>query len=352
MSFRNEHERFVFMKAEIKPSYDVNRRHLSDIIPLSTPFTIFIEPTRYCNFKCFYCLHSTRGEEKGEFAKTGYQIKHMDFSMYELIIEQLMSFPERPIRIVFSGLGEPLMNPKLPEMIKGARDLGVAQRLDILTNASLLTPELSDALVAAGATRIQVSLQGLDSRKYKEVSGVTVDFDKMHNNLTYLYQHKGKCSIFIKIIDSLLNGDADRERFYNLFGNICDQIFIEHLITLQQQMGDHGGMADNNRNLNNEEVVYRDVCPVIFYMLQVDVDGNLFPCPVGGLPKHFTLGNINKESLTQIWNGRRRTNLIRGHLKFNRKKIPVCSTCAACAAVLDESEFLDDAAGRLLALFD
>ncbi|GBF33442.1 radical SAM protein [Desulfocucumis palustris] len=340
------------MKAEIKPSYDLNRKRLADIIPLSTPFTIFIEPTRHCNFKCFYCLHSTRGREKGEFAKTGYQIKHMDFSMYELIIGQLMSFPEHPKRIVFSGLGEPLMNPRLPEMIKRAGDSGAAQRLDILTNASLLTPELSDALIAAGVTRIQVSLQGLDARKYKEVSGVTVDFDRMYENLIYLYQHKGNCSIFIKIIDSLLEGEADRERFYNLFGDICDQIFIEHLITLQQQMGDLGGRADDSRNINNEEVFFRNVCPVIFYMLQIDVDGNVFPCPVGGLPKHFALGNIQDQSLSRIWNGRRRTNLIRAHLMLNRKKFPVCATCATCATVLDETEFLDDAAGRLLKFFN
>jgi radical SAM protein with 4Fe4S-binding SPASM domain len=340
------------MKAEIKPSYDPNRKRLADVIPLCAPFTLFIEPTRYCNFKCFYCLHSTRGEKYGKFAKTGYQIRHMDFSMYERILEQVISFPERPKRIVFSGLGEPLMNSELPKMIKRAQELGTAQRLDILTNASLLTRELSDELIAAGVTRIQVSLQGLDFHQYREVSGITVDFDKMYENLTYLYQHKGDCAIFIKIIDALLDGDIDRERFYNLFGNICDQIFIEHLITLQQQMGDHGGMADNTRNLNNEEVIYREVCPVIFYMLQIDADGNVFPCPVSGLPKPFAMGNIHDEPLVQIWNGKRRANLIRSQLQLNRKKIPVCATCATCATVLDESEFLDDAAERLLTHFN
>lgn len=340
------------MKAVIKPSYDVNRNFLSDIIPLNTPFTVFIEPTRFCNFKCFYCLHSTHGKKNDKLAEMGYQIKHMDFILYEKILEQLMLFPERPKRIVFSGLGEPLMNPKLPDMIRLARDSGVSQRLDILTNASLLTHEISDALISAGTTRIQVSLQGLSSIKYKEVSGAAVDFDKMYENLTYLHQHKGNCSIFIKIIDTLLSGDDDKKRFFNLFGDICDQIFIEHLITLQQQMGDHCGRADNMRNINNEKVIYRNVCPVIFYMLQIDADGNVFPCPVGGLPKHFVLGNVNEETLYQIWNGRQRTNLIRGHLKLNRKKLPICSTCETCATVLDESEFLDDSAGRLLTLFD
>ncbi|KMT22635.1 radical SAM protein [Clostridium cylindrosporum] len=340
------------MKAQIKPSYDTKRKLLADIIPLSEPFTIFIEPTRYCNFKCFYCLHSTRGENDGELAKTNYELKNMDFLTYENILENIKEFPVKLKRIVFSGLGEPLMNPDLPKMIAKAKQLNIAERLDILTNASLLTPEISDALIEAGTTRIQVSLQGLNSEKYKEVSNVDVDFEKIYENLTYLYKNKGECSIFIKIIDSLLESKEDEEKFYNLFGNICDEIFIEHLITLQQQMGNHNGKADNSRNLNNEKVVYRNVCPVIFYMLQIDVDGNVFPCPVGGLPETFSMGNIKDEKLIQIWNGSKRKNLIKGHLMMNRKKIPVCSTCYACACVLDENEYLDDKAVELLNLFN
>ena len=51
--------------AEIKPSYDTKRQKLSEIIPLDSPLSMYIEPTRTCNFKCFYCMHSTRGEKGG-----------------------------------------------------------------------------------------------------------------------------------------------------------------------------------------------------------------------------------------------------------------------------------------------
>lgn len=340
------------MKAKIKPSYDGKRQPLANIIPLDEPFTIFIEPTRYCNFKCFYCLHSTRGEKEGELAKTRYELKNMDFSLYENILKNIMEFPTKPKRIVFCGLGEPLMNPELPKMVAKAKELNVAERLDILTNASLLTPDASNKLIEAGITRIQVSLQGLNSKKYKEISGVNVDFQAIYNNLTYLYKNKKNCSVFIKIIDSLLDKEGDEEKFYSLFEDICDQMYIEHLITLQQQMGDHNGRADNSKNLNNEKMFYRNVCPVMFYMLQIDVDGNVFPCPVGGLPAKFSMGNINDESLLQVWNGSKRKNLIKAHLMLNRKKIPVCSTCVACACILDKNEYLDDKAKTLIKLFN
>lgn len=339
------------MKAEIKPSYDTNRSKLSDIIPLNSPFTVFIEPTRYCNFKCFYCLHSTKGNEDDKFRKIGYQLKNMDFELYEKIINDLLQLPEQPKRIVFSGLGEPLMNPKLIDMISLARKLGVADRIDILTNASLITPDISDALIESGVSRIQISLQGLSAYKYREVCGTDIDFEKFKYNLKYLYENRGQTSIFIKIIDTLLENEAEEEIFFNTFGNICDQIFIEHLITLQPGMGDHDGKADNSRNLNNEKVIYRHVCPVIFYLLQVDVEGNVFPCPVSGLPVEFSIGNVYKDNISEIWNSNKRNNLIRSHLMFNRKKIPTCGTCQACSAVLDKNEFIDDEAETIIDRF-
>jgi radical SAM protein with 4Fe4S-binding SPASM domain len=339
------------MKAEIKPSYDSSRERLSDLVPLDTPFTVFIEPTRLCNFRCFYCIHSTKGTSRDEFQRLGYPIRHLEYDAYRETLRQLSQFPRKLRRIVYSGLGEPLMNPELPRMIADARAQNAAERLDILTNASLLTHEMTDRLISAGTTRIQVSIQGLSAGKYREVSGVEIDFDRLIENLTYLYQHRGTCRIFIKVIDSLLENAEDEKTFYRLFGDICDQIYIEHLITLQQQMGNHGGRADDSRNLNNEKVLRRDVCPVLFYMLQIDVDGNVFPCPVNGLPKSFSLGNLHEETLVDIWNGERRRTLIRGHLRHLRSEIPVCGTCAALSCILDENENLDLQAERLLERF-
>ena len=75
--------------AEIKPNYDTKRKKLSEIIPLAHPFTVYIEQTKYCNFKCFYCIHSTRDEADGEFRALGHRMQHMDFEFYKKIIKEL-----------------------------------------------------------------------------------------------------------------------------------------------------------------------------------------------------------------------------------------------------------------------
>lgn len=339
------------MKAKIEPSYDKKRMKLADVIPLDTPYTVFIEPTKMCNFKCFYCMHSTKNTENDVFKKEGYAIKNMDIENFEKILYQMQQFPKKLKRIVFSGLGEPLMNPDLPLMVKRVNELNLAERVDILTNASLLTPKLIDKLIDAGVGRIQISLQGLSSEQYKKVCGVSIDYSNLLNNIKYLFENKKNTTVFIKIIDALLETKDDEKLFYDSFGMICDQIYIEHLITLQPQMGNHDGKADDSRNLNNELVEERKVCPVIFYMIQIDVDGNIFPCPVSGYPVKMRLGNINNQTLLNIWNGETRKKFLRTQLELKRNLIPICSECKACAAVIDKNELLDDVAENLVKYF-
>lgn len=340
------------MKAEIKPNYDSNRKKLADIIPLAHPFTVYIEQTRYCNFKCFYCIHSTRDAIGGELEKLGHAIKHMEFGMFEKIIEQLAEFPKGIKRIVFSGLGEPLMNPRLPEMVKQAVDAAIADRVEIITNGVLLTPELSDKLIDAGITNINISIQGVNAEQYRETCGMKIDFNTFVNNLTYLYNHRKKVQIYIKAIDATLKGKEDEKAFFDIFGNIADKIYIEHLIVMQQQMDGLKGVVDGTRNFYNEELdIDRKVCAQSFYFLQIGCDYDTFPCPVPGLPKTLSMGNMKNKTLLEIWNGDKRKKLLRTMLERRKDSIPECNNCTCFNAINNPMENLDEDAERLVHLF-
>lgn len=338
--------------AEIKPSYDTKRKKLSEIIPLASPLSMYIEPTRLCNFKCFYCMHGTRGVSGGTLEKTGFALKNMDMDLLDRVVEDVMKFRDPPKRICFSGLGEPLMNKNLPLMIKKLRDAGFQNRIDVITNGVLLTPEMSDALLRAGINRVQVSIQGLTKETYKEVCQSDIEIQTIMNNIRYFYEHKDKkeSTIFVKIIDAILEGD-DRDRFFQMFGSICDTIFVEHLVVMQQQMGDHGGIVDSTRNLNGELVEKRDVCGVMFYFLQVNIDGETFPCSTPGLINSFSMGNVREHTLQEIWDGDVRNRLIRRNLSEGYVKIPACSECSSCIAIADDTEYLDDCREEILARF-
>lgn len=337
--------------AEIKPSYDTKRQKLSDIIPLDGPMSMYLELTRCCNFKCFYCMHSTRGEAGGVLDQTGFRLAHMDMQLYEKVVQEILAFPADVKRICISGLGEPLTNPRLPEMIQKLRQAGFAGRIDVISNGSLLTHSLSDALIAAGINRLQISIQGLDQQQYLENCGVAVDVDKLMDELEYFHQRSQgtEASLFIKIIDIMLKNETDRERFFQMFSDLCDTIFVEHLVIMEQQMGDHGGRADHSRNMNGELVNQRDVCGVMFYFLQVNIDGETFPCSTPGLPNSFSMGCVKDHTLQEIWNGQKRYSLMCKNLKDGYMVIPECKECSSIIAIADPAEYLDDCRDEMLA---
>mgnify|MGYP005835253291 CR=1 FL=1 len=340
------------MKAEVKPYYDPNRKRLADIIPLSHPFTVYIEQTRYCNFKCFYCIHSTRDIPGGEFEQLEYPIKHMEFKMFEKIVKQLSEFPKGIKRIVFSGLGEPLMNPRLPEMVRVAKMAGIADRVEIITNGLLLTPEVADRLIDSGITNISISIQGINAGQYEETCGKRIDFEKFVDNLTYLYNHRKNTQIYIKAIDATFKDKDDESKFFEIFGNIADRIYVEHLVLMQQKMDKLKCMVDETKNFYNEEYnPSRKVCAQAFYFLQIGCDYDTFPCPNPGLPKSLSMGNVKENTLLEIWNGSRRKNLLRTMLEFKRESIPECCNCTTFNCINNPLENLDEDAPGLVDLF-
>ncbi len=339
--------------AEIKPNYDTKRKKLAEVIPLAAPFTVYIEQTKYCNFKCFYCIHSTRDEADGEFRALGHRMQHIDEGFFEKIIRELKEFPQGGIkRIVFSGLGEPLMNPHLPDYVRMVVEAGIAGRVEIITNGLLLTPEKSRALVAAGITNINISVQGLDAAGYEKTCGIRIDFERYLENLKYLYEHKGNVQIYIKAIDATLGTKENEEKFFELFSPFADRIYIEHLVVMQQQMDGLREIVDGTKNFYGEELdVNRKVCAQSFYFMQIGCEGDIFPCPVPGLGKNLSMGNAKEHTLTEIWNGSRRRGFLRKMLKKEKDQIPDCATCTCFNAINNPMEQLDDDAERLLPLF-
>lgn len=339
--------------AEIKPNYDTNRKKLADIIPLPAPFTVYIEQTKYCNFKCFYCIHSTRDEENGEFKKLGHKMMHMNEDYFRKIISELQAFPKGSVkRIVFSGLGEPLMNPQLPAHVKAAVDAKICDRVEVITNGLLLTREKSRALVDAGITNINISIQGLTGKEYKETCGVEIDFDKFIDDLTYLYNNRKNTKIYIKIIDAILKTEEDKKKFFDIFGKISDRIYVEHLVVMQQQMENLKEVVDGSLNFYGEALdESRKVCAQSFYFLQIGCDGDTFPCPVPGLGKGLSMGNAKEESLQSIWHGEKRKKILRMMLQKKKDEIKECNGCTCFNAINNASENLDVDAERLLPLF-
>lgn len=329
------------MKAKIKAGFDsTNRQVLKDIIPINTPFTLFISPSQLCNFKCHFCSHSLPNDQKRQ---AGFVSINQDFTVFQKIVEQSKLFPNKYKRILLTGLGEPLIHPKIVDMVKLLKESQVSENLEIFTNASYLNEELTNGLIDAGLTKLRISIQGTDAIKYKKHCNIDLDFDKLVDEIKYFYtKSRGKCSIYIKIIDEELYGEDDKQKFFDIFGEICDEIFVENLVKAQPMMGDYDNNIDSAKTFYGDKAQKREVCPYIFYTLQIDSQGNCYPCPPLSLPLSFSLGNINEESLTQIWHGEKHKELMLSHLKMDESKCDLCKQCSCYLAFTPTEDNLDN----------
>lgn len=327
------------MAAKVEGGYNHQRQVLADIVPLSAPFTLFISPTHRCNFQCNYCTHSKSREEK---VASGFQAVDIAPELVQSLVKQAAAFEGKLHRIVFTGLGEPLMNQALPDMVQMFRDAQTAQGYEVITNAYLLTPDRTDRLLEAGLTYLRVSIQGVSSAQYKNVAGVTIDYSRMVEQLRYFYERKGNCQLYIKAMDVSLEGERDQELFFQTFSPICDKIYIEHLVKAQPSMmkryGDH---VTSELTFFREPSEYREVCPYLFYVLQVDSLGNVYPCPPLGFTEEFSLGNVAKQTLYDIWHGKKLHDLRMQHLTHARHDHPVCGCCENYLCFTPKEDNLD-----------
>lgn len=332
------------MVSEIKPICGNERVKLSEFVPLSTPFSMFVFPTTYCNFKCIYCGYSLGYKKMNE--KYSFEPQNMTIETYKKVVDQIKKFPKKLKMLSLTGQGEPLINKNLPLMIKLAKDADIAERIEIITNASLLTKSMSDALIDAGLDTLRISLQGLSSRKYKEICGADIDFDEFMNNIKYFYNHKKNTNLFVKTMDVSLEREEE-DKFYKLFGDCTDRMYIEKMLPAYDGVKITKGMnVDYDRyGVKHEK---RDVCPLPFFMLGVFPNGDVEPCDT--LYKPIILGNINENNLIEMWNGDKLKEFWKLQLKKNRYDNKKCAVCCAPDDVSHKEDVLDDDAQRILKL--
>jgi MoaA/NifB/PqqE/SkfB family radical SAM enzyme len=334
------------MKAMIKPGYDKNRQKLADIVPLDAPFTMFIASTQTCNFRCFYCTQSLSKEKKEEM---GFQQIPMSDALFDKIVDDAKAFDGKIKRVVFTGLGEPLANPNIAQMIQKLSKNRIAGGYEIITNAYLLTHEMTDRLLEAGLTFLRVSIQGLTAKKYKETTGVEIDYDRLLDNIRYFYEKKGECKLYVKIMDACFDEGETQDDFFRMFGDICDHIYIEHLVDAQPGMaGNYGEKLNEQMTFYGDASEEREVCPYMFYSLQIDAVGNTFPCPPLGLPADFSIGNVNETSLWEIWHSKKLYQLYELQLTGRKKEVPVCYHCENYKCFTPKEDNLDEDKEQIL----
>jgi len=311
------------MKAQIKPRIDLhNRTRLETVIPLAVPFIIFVDPCDTCNFQCRFCptgdrrlMQSTPGRNHGP----------MDFGLYKKIIDDILAF-EKPIKVLrLYKDGEPLLNPLLPEMIRYAKKKKCSERIDTTTNASLLTPEKNMELIEAGLDRINISIEGVSAQQYRDFSRSSVDFEKLAATIRHFYEHRQQCEMIVKVNGDIL-AEQEKELFYDIFGDIADGVFVEHVMACWPGFELTGVAVNRECGIYGQSLTEVAVCPYVFYSFSINADGSASACFLDWQRK-LLIGDVKKQSVRGVWSGSELRNLQKLFLRKQRKEHAVCANC-------------------------
>jgi tungsten cofactor oxidoreducase radical SAM maturase len=117
---------------------------------------IYIEVTTHCNFACVTCIRHSWGDYIGRMPK----------DTFDKIVTSCRELPD--LRTVhFGGFGEPLTHPDITDMIRSCKSLGYS--VEMISNGSLLTPDVAAALIDTGLDWLFVSLDGPDQDSYGSI---------------------------------------------------------------------------------------------------------------------------------------------------------------------------------------
>jgi MoaA/NifB/PqqE/SkfB family radical SAM enzyme len=119
------------------------------------PREVVLEVTTRCNLQCVHCFR---------FAVRGFRYVDMDYGSFRRVVDNAVE--SGVTRLVFSGWGEPTVNPYVLDMLSYAKSRGLTVVLN--TNGVRLA-ELAEDLVRVGVDELYVSIDAVDVDLYERI---------------------------------------------------------------------------------------------------------------------------------------------------------------------------------------
>jgi MoaA/NifB/PqqE/SkfB family radical SAM enzyme len=319
----------------------------------SDPVCLYLETTNRCNLPCTICPRTFEELEPAA---------NMSWDLFRSIVDQ---YP-KIARVVLHGVGEPLMVPNLPRMIRYLKDRGTYVLFN--TNGTLLNARRGRDLIGSGLDELRVSLDAAEAEAFKAVRGRDV-FDRIVANvrefralqrsleaekprvslwLTGLKETIGQLPAFVDLAHAIDVREVHLQRLvYFADGQglaRAEQALFEHVDPREQGLireaearaAQHGilfnasGATEPGTSLRRtDEKRPWSLCTRPWTLMYFTAHGRALPCCIAPFSMRgydaFTLGEATQQSLREIWNGE-------AYRRFRRELLsdapPAC--CANC----------------------
>jgi len=311
---------------------------------LKLPKVLYIETTNRCNLRCKGCI-LYRGNWEPD----------RDISLAEVIriTDQLPDLEQ----VYLHGIGEPLLNKELPEIIGHLKRRSVYVLFN--SNGILLNSQRQQSLIAAGLDELRISLDAASSKGYEKIRNSNA-FENVVENLKsfVVLQKRRRISSpqlslwFLGTRDNI----AELPGFIALGADIgIEDVYLQRLVFFQDDEG-YGvaraaktlqdSAADGSSELIQEsqemaaklgirfnasgrskpaeslqgqaqDLLPWNKCYRPLTLMYVTANGNVLPCCISPFATvdydSIVLGNVFESPLAEIWAGSKYKNFRKQH---------------------------------------
>jgi MoaA/NifB/PqqE/SkfB family radical SAM enzyme len=256
------------------------------------------------------CAHKKMKRPKG----------YMDFSLFRKIIDECKG--ER-VRLRLFHFGEPLLHPKLIEMIRFAKDNAVPF-VDLNTNATLLDGSMATQIIRAGLDQIIFSVDGVRKETYERIRK-NANFDRVRLNILNFKRIRDRLKLKKPriVLQSMIMEDTKNElsEIQSFWGGCVDYILIGSVHTQAGQAPDY--RIEKKPLFKDSE---RKPCRFLWQSLVIFYNGLVSVCCLD-MEGMLLVGNLEETSIREIWRGERIKKLRSFHIE---KKFSFLSLCRDC----------------------
>lgn len=270
------------------------------------PFGVLIETTNRCNFHCRICARHKLTRPLG----------FMDFNFFKYIIDGVVKAKISTVRLQF--FGEPLLHPRLIDMINYAKNMNIAH-VNFNTNVSLLNKMKVKEILNTGLDQIQFSLDAASKETFDRVRSKGF-FEIVVDNIESFFELKkisrrNNLRTVLKITATKDNL-SELKTMISKWGYLFDEIQIAPMTIYE----------DIDSSFLNKEQFSRGICMQPFQKLIIFWNGDVSVCcyDING---NLKVGNILQEDILSLWRG---TNINRIRKKIKARQYDRLTCCKNC----------------------
>ena len=240
------------------------------------PEIVQIESTNICNAKCTFCPRDDMGRRQGV----------MDGALFRKVADECARLGIRHLRM--HNYGEAFVDRTLPEKIAYAKRLGIAE-VGVITNGSLLGPEVARRVIEAGLDAINISLDAAGKETF-ESTRLGLKYDTVMANVEGLVALKRELGrVRPKLILSFVrqNNSAEEQAFIDRWSTVADKIHVTEL---------HNWAGTLHTESHVSFPCYRQ-----WLTFTVLWDGRVSLC-CADFDGKVILGDLRTQNIEEIWN--------------------------------------------------